>query len=141
MDPQAKIAVAVLKRLRKAKAWSQEHLAQAANISVRTVQRMEAEGVCSAESKLAVAAALDITPAALSPAAPEVMARALGHRRGVFWGNLCVGVGALCGAAGVAFGGNSPHDIGVGLGLIGAFAGMCCAVIGFASHALERRAP
>ncbi|MES1199558.1 MAG: helix-turn-helix transcriptional regulator [Pseudomonadota bacterium] len=140
MDTQARIEVVALKQLREAKAWSQEHLAQAANLSLRTIQRMEAEGVCSAESKLAVAGALEVSPAALSPAAPEIAARTLGHRRGVFWGNLCVVAGALSGAAGIVFGGNSPQDIGVGLGLIGAGAGACCALIGIASHALERRA-
>lgn len=49
-----------LRQLREARGWSQEHLAQVASISVRTLQRMEAEGSASAESRLAVAAALEI---------------------------------------------------------------------------------
>src|SRR5262245_41290233 len=48
-----------IKRLRDQKAWTQEHLADAARVSVRTVQRAE-EGVLSAESLTAIAGALDV---------------------------------------------------------------------------------
>ena len=40
--------------LRTQKAWSQQHLAEAANISLRTVQRIEKSGVASKESVLAL---------------------------------------------------------------------------------------
>ena len=48
-----------IKQLRDRKAWTQEHLADAARVSVRTVQRAE-EGVLSAETLTAIAGALDI---------------------------------------------------------------------------------
>ena len=58
-----------IKALREAKAWSQAHLAEAAGLSLRTVQRMEAEGTASAETRLAVAAALDVPVDTLGPPA------------------------------------------------------------------------
>jgi len=54
-----------IKRLRDGKAWTQEHLADAARISVRTVQRAE-EGVLSAETLSAIAGALDVPVQELS---------------------------------------------------------------------------
>ena len=42
------------------RAWSQEHLAGAAGIGVRTIQRIEATGVASYESVRAMSAALEI---------------------------------------------------------------------------------
>jgi uncharacterized glyoxalase superfamily protein PhnB/DNA-binding XRE family transcriptional regulator len=54
-----------LRRLRDRKAWTQEHLAQAAGISLRTVQRAE-EGVMSAETLSALAGALDLPVEELS---------------------------------------------------------------------------
>lgn len=47
-------------RLRKARAWSQEELAIAAGLNLRTIQRIEREGAASLQSKKAVASALDI---------------------------------------------------------------------------------
>jgi len=68
MDTMA-IAREKIKALREAKAWSQAHLAEAAGLSLRTVQRMEAEGTASGETRLAVAAALGVPVEALNPAA------------------------------------------------------------------------
>lgn len=70
MEQLMKIDPATLKNLRDARAWSQEHLASVAGLSVRTVQRIEAEGSASAESRLALAAALDVAPSDLCPATP-----------------------------------------------------------------------
>lgn len=49
-----------IRRLRDKKAWTQEHLAEAAGISPRTVQRAE-DGVLSAETLRSLAAAFDVT--------------------------------------------------------------------------------
>lgn len=70
MEVQMKIDSQRLKTLREARAWSQEHLAQVSGLSVRTVQRIEAQGSASAESRMALAAALDISPAELAIPAP-----------------------------------------------------------------------
>lgn len=50
---------------REKRAWSQEHLAGAAGIGVRTIQRIEATGIASYESVRAISAALEIPVARL----------------------------------------------------------------------------
>jgi transcriptional regulator with XRE-family HTH domain len=55
-----------IRQLREERAWSQEHLAAAAGLGVRTIQRIEAEGNASAESRMAIAAALDVELAVLN---------------------------------------------------------------------------
>src|SRR5688572_18190183 len=61
-----------IRSLREKKAWTQEHLAGAARIAVRTVQRAE-EGVMSAETKAAIAGALDVSLEALAqPVKPQI---------------------------------------------------------------------
>lgn len=54
-----------VRKLRERKAWTQEHLAKAADVSLRTVQRAE-EGVMSAETLSAIAGALDLPVEQLS---------------------------------------------------------------------------
>ncbi|WP_051228748.1 XRE family transcriptional regulator [Paludibacterium yongneupense] len=49
-----------IRQLRERRAWSQEHLAAAAGLGVRTIQRIEAEGNASAESRMAIAAAFGV---------------------------------------------------------------------------------
>ncbi|MEI9850066.1 MAG: helix-turn-helix transcriptional regulator [Sphingomonas sp.] len=49
-----------IRMLREARAWTQEHLAEAAGVSLRTVQRLEAGAGFASETALAVAAALDV---------------------------------------------------------------------------------
>ncbi|NSL55714.1 helix-turn-helix domain-containing protein [Uliginosibacterium aquaticum] len=55
-----------IRKLREARAWSQEHLAAAAGLSLRTIQRVEAEGRASAETRLALAAAFGVEVSALT---------------------------------------------------------------------------
>lgn len=59
-----------IKALRKTKAWSQAHLAEAAALSVRTIQRVEQTGQCSDETLLALAGAFDVDVAVLRQAPP-----------------------------------------------------------------------
>ncbi|MEG1680157.1 MAG: helix-turn-helix domain-containing protein [Stenotrophomonas sp.] len=49
-----------IRQLREARGWSQEHLASICGLSSRTVQRLEAEGKAAFESRMAVAAALEV---------------------------------------------------------------------------------
>jgi len=76
IDPQ------ILRQLREERSWTQEHLADAAGVSLRTVQRIEREGNASADSRLALAAAFGVNvsilvgkadepSAATTPATPE----------------------------------------------------------------------
>lgn len=63
-----------IRQLREARGWSQEHLAEVAGLSPRTVQRIEAESNASPESRMALAAALGVAAAELGvaePASPE----------------------------------------------------------------------
>ena len=78
MDSDMKLNARLIRKLREDRAWSQDHLAAAAGLSLRTVQRIEAEGNASPESRMALAAALQVDAATLAavaePAAtPEVM--------------------------------------------------------------------
>ena len=50
----------VIRSEREKRAWSQEHLAAAAGIGARTLQRIEATGIASYESVRALSAALEI---------------------------------------------------------------------------------
>jgi transcriptional regulator with XRE-family HTH domain len=70
MDTTMAISGEKIKALREARAWSQAHLAEAAALSLRTVQRVEAEGTASAETRLAIAAALGTAVDAFN--APEL---------------------------------------------------------------------
>lgn len=58
----------LLKEKRLFKSWSQEQLAGAAGISLRTVQRIETDGVASLRSRTALAGALNLQPAELDTA-------------------------------------------------------------------------
>ena len=56
-----------IKALREAKSWSQAHLADAARLNIRTVQRIEAGEPCSYETLLSLAAALGVDVSELEP--------------------------------------------------------------------------
>ncbi len=56
----------IIRELRQAKGWTQQHLADAAGLSLRTVQRAEREGTTAKESAMAICAALAIDLAELS---------------------------------------------------------------------------
>lgn len=56
-----------IRGLREGRCWSQAHLADAAALNVRTVQRIEAGEPCSFETMMSLAAALDVDVAVLEP--------------------------------------------------------------------------
>lgn len=55
-----------LRKLREERAWTQEHLALVAGLSLRTIQRIERDGNVSSDSRLALAAALEVGVSDLS---------------------------------------------------------------------------
>lgn len=55
-----KINADLILSLRSAKSWSQDELAIASGLNLRTIQRIESEATISLQSKKAIAAALDI---------------------------------------------------------------------------------
>ena len=68
METLMKIDAAKIRQLREGRTWSQDHLARAAGLSLRTVQRVEAEGAAALETRLALAAALEVSVADLDSA-------------------------------------------------------------------------
>lgn len=54
------IKSSVIKRLRVERRWSQEHLAKAAGLGLRTIQRLEAQGSASIETTQALAAVFNV---------------------------------------------------------------------------------
>ena len=70
---EMKVDPARIRAMRMDKAWSQEHLASLAGLSVRTIQRIETSGMISLESMMAIASAFDVEVQALAlqPAAAE----------------------------------------------------------------------
>ena len=80
MESQMTINGEAVRALREQKSWSQEHLASASGLSVRTVQRVELENVASAETRLALAAALDVPVAEFMPAPPPTDATVADNR-------------------------------------------------------------
>jgi len=71
MTSQDTLAAIVLRERRK-RAWSQDHLAKAAGLNLRTVQRVERGSNCSGETMQALAGALDIAMSRLTDRAVDV---------------------------------------------------------------------
>ncbi len=61
------VSSAVVRELRRDRGWSQEQLAAISGLSERTIQRIETDGACSLDSKMALASAFELPPSALSP--------------------------------------------------------------------------
>ncbi len=68
MNTEMKIDAATVRRLRESRAWSQEQLAEVAGVSVRTIQRVEADGSGSCETCMGLANAFECVPADLMKA-------------------------------------------------------------------------
>lgn len=60
MDHEMKISPFIIKKLRTERGWSQEQLAIASGVSLRTIQRVEAEGVASTSTAVCIAATYDV---------------------------------------------------------------------------------
>jgi transcriptional regulator with XRE-family HTH domain len=58
--------------LRKKKSWSQEELATASGLNLRTIQRIESGGAASLQSRKALAAAFDLDVSALETKESEM---------------------------------------------------------------------
>ena len=71
MGPDMKLDPSSIRRRREARNWSQEQLANASGLSLRTIQRVETEGTASRETRVCLAAALDVDAALISEAGSE----------------------------------------------------------------------
>jgi transcriptional regulator with XRE-family HTH domain len=88
---------------REKRAWSQEHLAGAAGIGARTIQRIEATGVASYESLRAISAALEIPLVELragDSSSPTVHALAARLRFTARWLGTALALAMLAGMSG-----------------------------------------
>ena len=65
------INIETLRQLRIQQHWSQEELAAASGVSLRTVQRVESTGKCSSETMKALSAALNVVPDTLNNPRPS----------------------------------------------------------------------
>jgi transcriptional regulator with XRE-family HTH domain len=138
MESEVKMNPAGVKKLRESKSWTQEHLATAAGVSMRTIQRMEADGSASAESRLAVAAALGVPVEnihlALDAGRSSTPAELRDIATGTRWGYAGLLIGALASAAGILVGSSSPEQAATALGILGALTGTLAGAIGVLSQ-------
>jgi len=129
-----KINNKLVKKLRQQKHWSQDQLAAASNISLRTVQRLEKSGACSLETKRALAAVFEISPEMLG----ENPSHSPNHINGVRYGYMGVTVGCISSYSGISYAvwtHNLPlGEAGIYYGFIGLIAGICYAGIGILSN-------
>jgi len=128
--------------LREQKAWSQEHLASVAGLSVRTIQRVESEGGGLPETRLALSAALGVTAAELMGEAPAGAPASPQAVPGAKWGWIGWGAGVTCSLTGIFFGflsnGSWPDALRA-IGVVGALAGIMAGIIGVLSQRHRRR--
>ena len=94
-----------LKQLRERRGWSQDQLATAAGVSVRTVQRAEKDGTASRETKVCLAAALDVPhvdleatdQAPISAASPGAVLNVSAKTKAIFQRAEATGIGMAIG--------------------------------------------
>lgn len=131
-----------IKELRLQKSWTQEQLAVAAGLSLRTIQRAEKEGFCSLETTQALAAVFEIDPAQLKDD-PERKTRLEQNQRGRTYGIIGNTAGVLCAYAGIGYslaqGSITASDAGIWFGSIGALGGLNCLLISWFSGYYQRR--
>lgn len=89
-----KIASATVRRLRTGRGWSQEQLAAASGLSLRTIQRVEAEGTASMATRVCLAATFSVPLAELGDEVVDAVAareRPAWHVGGLFVGLAILG--------------------------------------------------
>ena len=75
------VSAETVKRERQQRGWTQQHLADAAGCSLRTVQRIESHGVASNESVSALCAVFELDRTVLLVDDPAADSGAVGARR------------------------------------------------------------
>ncbi len=139
MEEQMTIDSAMIKKLREERSWSQEHLASVTGLSLRTIQRIESEGSASLESRMAIAAAFGVLPAALikralrqSTAETTTVRSFPGKPLGIVFGLSGAMLGtvyAMTGIEGTVF----------EYGIVGAWIGLTCGVAGVVFNRYSRK--
>ena len=127
----------LIRKLRKDRSWSQDQLSSVSGLSLRTVQRIENEGSCSLESKKALAVAFEISANDLDINISAITFQAVNNR-----GRKFGFAGAVAGLVSAYIGITMSHtsgqitsgEAGLYYGCIGAFCGICCAIVGVLSN-------
>lgn len=118
---------ALIKELRKKRSWSQDQLATAAGLSLRTVQRIEKDGVCSLESSQALAAVFELSAESMQIDSSK-RAGDLNVRRGQRFGMLGNTLGFICAYLGITYslitGNLKGLEAGIWYGGIALFCGL-----------------
>jgi transcriptional regulator with XRE-family HTH domain len=134
-----------VRALRERKAWSQEHLAQVSGLSVRTIQRVEAEGTALPETRLALATALGTSAAELmgdeAVRVEDAVRATRGGSWGAKWGWIGWGVGFAGSMAGIGIGyltGTSAQETFHALGVITSIAGVTAGLIAVLAERARR---
>jgi orotate phosphoribosyltransferase len=113
--------------------WSQEHLADPAGLSTHTIQRVEAEGVGFPVTRLALAAALDVSVSQLAPTGDVATLASSGYRRGQLRGWIEWDMGAMDAFTGIT---NSVFAVSSSTGQAGVAIGVVCAELGISAAIL-----
>lgn len=143
MDAEMKLNARLIRKLREERAWSQDHLAAAAGLSLRTVQRIEAEGNASPESRMALAAALQTDASSLlavepniqdvgGPLTPSVVTTPrprLGLIIGTAAGFIGATVGVACAWIAASQGAHSSAELGMTHSVLATIYGLTCAAL------------
>ena len=85
-----KINARLVVTLRNRRSWSQEELATAAGLNLRTIQRIESDGVASLQSRKALASAFDMDVHELDTQEKRVM-RTFEYKTLIFKANIMTG--------------------------------------------------
>ena len=86
-----KINARLVVTLRNRRSWSQEELATAAGLNLRTIQRIESDGVASLQSRKALASAFEMDVHELDTQETRVM-RTFEYKTLIFKANIMTGM-------------------------------------------------
>lgn len=127
----------LIKQLRAKQAWTQDGLATVTSLSHRTIQRIETDRVCSLESKKALAAAFGVNASELNPNTSNIASKEAANR-GRKYGVVGASAGLVSSYIGVTHsfvnGYITSGEAGIYYGSLGAFCGICCALVGMLSN-------
>jgi len=131
----------LIKELRKQRSWSQDQLASIAGLSLRTVQRIEKDGICSLDSSQTIASAFELNAAALQIDMTKERGDR-GVRKGRFWGMLGNTIGLVCAYSAITysviFENLRGMEAGVWYGSIGLLCGLTYLAIGLLSAYFQK---
>lgn len=124
-----KIDSTLVRKIRRERAWSQEQLATVAGVSLRTIQRVEADGSGSLETNMALASALGIPTIELASEERATTAAPNGGIIGIVAGSGGALLGMAVGWSGLVSWPLDPSERGTAFGLMGVVSGLTLAFI------------